>query len=397
MRSLVGLAAMVTGALPLLAAPTAKTEPVAAGFPAWSGVVAKNHVCGRELWPSDLRHRITVVVDVEPGEKLQGQLALAGQFAAMSGWATAGESVNWDSFEPPRHPLTVVSVHGTRDYETVLAALRYKGDDQEVSRGLAALRSLGAAIYGDVTFAGAPDSAGKRPYYYVMGPTGTEPLAQGELTAAGVKDGIKKIRAEMAKLAKNAAAWRPFYGNVEDSKYHPLIAKVLEKGKTAKQAPLAPVEKAILRDVTLKDEEQARTAQVLYDALNQTRTDLYARIVLESAHVPYRAYYDVQTLLKYWPAEKKRLDGVYAKLKGVPEFEALAKMFCKMMVWDDPEFVCKNAGEAKKIVQELNKMKKALEKMKESKVILVQNAALVLDMKVDELISSVPSKLPVRQ
>ena len=119
---MVGLAAMVTGALPLLAAPTAKTEPVAAGFPAWSGVVAKNHVCGRELWPSDLRHRITVVVDVEPGEKLQGQLALAGQFAAMSGWATAGESANWDSFEPPRHPLTVVSVHGTRDYETVLVA-----------------------------------------------------------------------------------------------------------------------------------------------------------------------------------------------------------------------------------------------------------------------------------
>ncbi|MGN0833479.1 MAG: hypothetical protein ACI4RD_07500 [Kiritimatiellia bacterium] len=396
MKRLACLTAGLLNGLLLSAAPAAKTEPVAAGFPNWSGVVAKNYVCGRELWPSDLRHRITVVVDVEPGEKLQGQLALAGRFANLSGWVKAGESTNWDSFEPPRHPLTVVSVHGARDYESVLAALRYKGDDREVVSGLQALRSQGAAIYGDVTFAGAPDSAGKRPYYYVMGPTGTEPLVQGELTEAGVKAAIKQIRAEMAKLAKGAVAWRPFYGNVEDSKYHPLIAKALEKGKTAKQSPLAPVEKAILRDVTLKDEEQARTAQVLYDALNQTRTDLYARIVLESAQVPYRAYYDVQTLVKYWPMEKKRLDGIYAKFKNVPEVEALAKMFCKMMVWDDPEFTCKNAGEAKKIVQELNKMKKSFEKMKESKVIQVQNGALVLDMKADELISSVPSKLPVK-
>ena len=396
MKRLAFLTAGMLFGLQLSAAPAAKMEPVAAGFPAWSGVVAKNWIYGRELCPSDLRHRITVVVDVEPGEQLQGQLALAGEFAALSGWVGAGETTDWSTFVPPRHPLTVVSVRGARDREPVLAALRYKGDDQSVRRALQSLGCLGAAIYADVTFAGAPDSAGKRPYYYVMGPTGMEPLAQGELTASGVKSGIKKIRAEMAKLAKSAVEWRPFYGNVEDSKYHPLIAKVLEKGKTAKQSPLAPVEKAILRDVALKDEEQARTAQTLYDALNQTRTDLYARIVLESAHVPYRAYYDVQTLLKYWPAEKKRLDGVYAKLKTVPELETLAKMFCKMMVWDDPDFVCKNAGEAKKIVQELNKMKKSFEKMKESKAILVQNGALMLDMKADELISSVPSKLPVK-
>ena len=396
MKRLACLTVGLLSGLVLTAAPAAKTEPVAAGFPNWCGVGAKNDIGGRELCPSDLRHRLTVSVAGEPNEELQGQLVLAGQFAALSGWATAGEPTDWNTFEPPRHPLTVVSVHGSRDHEAVRSALRYKGDDQAIRRDLVTLLGQGGSVYADVTFDGAPDSTGKRPYYYVMGPTGTEPLAQGELTADSVKDGIKKIRAERAKLLKSGVAWRPFYGNIEESKYHPLIAKVLEKGKTAKLAPMAPVEKALLKDVTLKDEEQARTAQVLYDALNQTRTDLYTQIILESTHVPYRAYYDVLTLVKFWPAEKKRLERIYAKFKSIPELDTLSKMFCKMMVWEDPEFTCKNAGEAKKIVQELNKMKRSLGKMKESKVIQVQSGALLLDMKADELIATVPSKLPAK-
>lgn len=55
--------------------------------------------------------------------------------------------------------------------------------------------------------------------------------------------------------------------------------------------------------------------------------------------------------------------------------------------------VCKNAGEAKKIVAELNKMKKDLGKLKDSKVVVVQNGALLMDMKVDELIAQMPTKV----
>jgi len=83
------------------------------------------------------------------------------------------------------------------------------------------------------------------------------------------------------------------------------------------------------------------------------------------------------------------------KLKAVPDAEKLAKIFTKLMTWADPEFVCKNAGEAKKIVAELEKkIKPQLAKMKESKVIIIQNGALIIDSQVDELISSIPSRVP---
>jgi hypothetical protein len=64
------------------------------------------------------------------------------------------------------------------------------------------------------------------------------------------------------------------------------------------------------------------------------------------------------------------------------------------MEWADPAFVPKNAAAAKKIVAELNKSKKLLEKLKESKVMIVQNGASMLDAEIDELISSIPSKVP---
>ena len=92
---------------------------------------------------------------------------------------------------------------------------------------------------------------------------------------------------------------------------------------------------------------------------------------------------------------KKKLDEVMLKMKAVPDAEKLAKIFTKVMVWADPDFVCKNASEAKKIVAELEKkVKPQLAKMKESKVIVIQNGALLVDSQVDELIATIPSRLP---
>ena len=97
--------------------------------------------------------------------------------------------------------------------------------------------------------------------------------------------------------------------------------------------------------------------------------------------------------MKFWPGEKKKLDDVMLKLKSIPDGEKLSKMFCKAMVWSDPEFVCKSKGEATKIVKELQKMKGMLEKLKESKVIVIQNGALLLDSQVDALISTIPDRV----
>ena len=52
-------------------------------------------------------------------------------------------------------------------------------------------------------------------------------------------------------------------------------------------------------------------------------------------------------------------------------------------------------GEKEAKMAELEKkIKPQLAKMKESKVIIIQNGALIIDSQVDELISSIPSRVP---
>lgn len=394
MKNRMTMMAFLMPAVLLAAGPAAKTDPVAEGYLDWQGISDKNYIMGRQVCPSDLRHKVTVVVDIEPGEKLQSQLILIGNLVEKTGLSRAGSGANWETLELPRDVIVVVSNCGggkDKDREAIKEALKYKGEDFSISQTLSAVKSMGCAMYDNITFTGAPASAGKRPFVYVMGPEGKEPLCQGELNDAMVKT----VNAAIAKGKKQIAGWeikwRPFYGNVDEPKFFPALAKSLEKGK-----PLAPVEKAILKDVVAKDSEKAKEAQILYDALNQTRSDLVMRIKMEVAACPHRAYYDILQLVKFWPAEKKRLEAVYAKFKTIPEAEKMGKMFIKLKTWADPEFTCKNAGEAKKIVAELNKMKKDLEKLKESKTIVVQNGALLMDIQVDELIALIPSKVPAK-
>ena len=378
----------------LLAGPAAKTDPVAEGYPDWQGISDKNYIMGRQICPSDLRHKATVVVDIQPNDKLQEQLVLIGNLVARTGLSRMEFGGNWETMELPRDVIVVVSNRGggrDKDREAIKESLKYKGEDRSISESLSTIRSMGCAMYDDVTFTGAPDSAGKRPFVYVMGPEGKEPLCQGELNDAMVKTANAAIAKAKKEIGGWEIKWRQFYGNIDEPRFFPMLAKTLEKGK-----PLAPVEKAILKDVVAKDPEKAKEAQVLYDALNQTRSDLVMRIKMEVAACPHRAYYDIQQLVKFWPGEKKRLEAAYAKLKSVPDAEKLAKMFIKLKTWGEPEFTCKNAGEAKKIVAELNKMKKDLEKMKESKIIVIQNGALLMDIQVDELISLIPAKVATK-
>ena len=71
-----GLALAILGAG---SATAAKDEPVAEGFVAWTGVTEKNHLKGRMLCASDLRHRVAVVVVLESDEKLREQLLLVSK------------------------------------------------------------------------------------------------------------------------------------------------------------------------------------------------------------------------------------------------------------------------------------------------------------------------------
>ena len=388
----------------LSSAPVAKTEPVAEGFLVWQGVSQKNYIYGREICPSDLRHRVVVVMEVEPNEKFFDQVLLMGKVAIVNPVTYPNDSENWETRVLPRHTIVLVSVRGggKNVVVDVKRGLSLPKDSTGKTRDLNMLewrylncmKSGGVSYYADVVCQSTPNSAGNRPYAYVLGAAGTELCYKGPLNEGTVND----IKAAAVKAQKNMSAeWIPFYGSVLKPKFCTILGKTLEKGKTAKTCPLASVSKSLLKDIVAQDKERAAESQVLYDAIEQTRSDLLLRILLEYKECPYRAYYDSQMLLKYWPGEKSRLDVVAAALKENPEVRKLSQMYCKVMIWADPEFTCKNAGEAKKIVGELSKMKKDLEKLKESKVIAVQNSALLMDAHVDELIDAIPSRLPEKQ
>ena len=367
-----------------------KSDPVCAAFPDWQGIADKGRLWGRALTPSDLRHKITVVIEFDDAKKLQGLLPLTeGPLRMVS---TPDHSVEWLIAEDLGRDATVVfSYFGTeKDHEAVTKALLgYKGEDKNISSAITSVRSASSG-YERVTFPGAPDATGKRPYIYVMGPTGKEPLFQGELNAATIKS--LKAAASKAKSAMHAegANWEANYGMLpEESKYRAMIKKAIDK-----QKPLKPVADKILKDVTSKDAAVAAEAQMAYDAIIQGRSELENRIFLEYQKSPARAKYDMEVLFKLWPSEKKKFEKAVAFMKTIPEADQLYRMVSKVMAWSKPDFAPKNAGEAKKIVAELNKMKKMLEKLKEAKQVEVQNTAVMLDAQLDELIGTIPALVP---
>ena len=392
----IALGIVALGSFTLMAAP-GKGDPVAQGFVNWQGVTEKKWLSGRHLCPSDLRHKITIIFDLEADDTLQGNFIKLGGLVQRDGISGFHAGDNWETRVLPRNVMFVVSLHGGKDIQERLVAAQKipKDSKQEVSAAIQAFRSPTVGIYEDLTYEGAPDLTGKRPYVYVMGPTGTEPLFAGTVDGKTVRDVGAAITKAEKKMKADGFKWIPFYGSYEDAKDYPIFAKTLLKGKTAKMAPMKPVEKELLKGVSAKDPEKSKEAQILFDALNQTRSDLLMRIILEARECPHRAVYDAQQLLKFWPAERKQLDIVMARIQKNPEAMKIAQIYCKIMVWADPEFTCKNAGEAKKIVAELNKIKsKDIAKLKESKNIMVQNGALLMDSQLDELISSIPLRVP---
>lgn len=385
MKKLMLLAGMSVWTAAAVAGPAVKADPVASMYPDWQNVTPKNLIAGREVCPSDLRHKTVIVVEVQTGEKLKSQLMLAATYAMRGAFALKmGE--NWETVQVTRGVVEVVSVHGpnARKEVTELLQTAKTTKDQELGT-IRQLDGNGCVIGEDLTFPGAPDNGGQYPFVYVLGPNGKEPLYKGVLSKATYKDvhaAYQKANAETAALE-----WQPFVGSVKEPKY-PQLTKALEKGK-----PLDPVAKAILKDVTSSDEAKAKEAQILFDAMNQTRSDLVMRIGMEASACPHRAAYDIQEVLKYWPSEKKRIESLTGKIRSNPDTELLSKVFCKLMDWADPNFTCKNTSEAKKIVQELNKMKKGIAPLKESKNLSIQNGALLIDLQIDDLITAIPTKV----
>ena len=398
MRVATCLSECLTGAFIASAAPVIAADPVAEGYPAWQGVVEKNHLAGREITASDLRHRVTVVIEVEVNGSLREQLSSAGEFT-MRYPVVDGLGVNWEGVELKREVIVLIAVHGNaKDLaKTVAEALQPPdGADDTLRRNLREARAPYTPVYANVRFEGTPDAAGKRPYAYVLGATGKELLYQGRFDKASRSDLANAISSARNKMSEGGARWVPLYGSLDEADYPQELVSALAKGKSQKPSPLDPIARAILKKVAVPDRSVASKAQMSFDAIQQARSDLIMRIWMEYQDSPHCAYYDLQTLLRYWPGEKKRFASVTAVIKGDPQAAKLAQMYCRVMEWLDPNIVCKSKGESKKIVGELMQMKKSIGKMKESETVVVQNGSLLLDAKIDELISSIPTRVAGR-
>lgn len=380
MKALTFLTAALAAAS-LFAAPGV---PVCSEYVDWQGVIPKNYIAGRQIAASDLRHKVAVVLEIEPNEKLTEQLVAALPLARLTGLADLG-SGGWENAKVPRDVIFVVVNRGERNIEAIKAALKAPADASEDVK--AALKVIGGPtvpIYDAITFEKAPESDGKRPFVYVMSPNGKEPV----FSAPFDDSAVSAVTAAVSEQKGAIQLWLPNLGSVPEPKFFPNVKAVVAKG-----AALKPLLNVLAKETQSKDLNRAREAQILYDALIQTRDDLTLKIALEAASAPHLAAADAQILFKAWPGQKKALAGTLAKALNVPGAQLLGSALARIMVYSRPDYAPKNAAEAKKAVAELTNLRKQLGKLKDAKTPAIQAGATAVEAKIDELLTSIPSRV----
>lgn len=370
---------LVLGVGMMMSTQAAVPEVVAPGFPMWVGLEAKNHIAGRVLTPSDLRQRITVVVELQATAFKEQALATA-ELAGI-GANLYRESVVWEEYKLPR-ALIVYSVVGNLPSGAYAGLRNDKTLKSPLKNAVAAMN-----IYQGVSFKGGPQAEGKYPFVYVMGPEGEKPVYAGQYGKTGFKDISEVARA----TRKSIPVWRPYFGSVADDNHYPQLAKCLEKG----QPNLTTVLKSIQKGISSKKEDLARESQILYDAINQRRSDLIYLISLEAANCPHMAYFHLQELFARWPSSKKDMASYVEKFKSVPDLEMVAKTFVLYRQCSDPEFSPASLGEAKRLAAQLMKQKPMLEKLKTSSNVMVQNAAFKMLGDIEAVAESLASRVGV--
>jgi len=386
---------LMTTACAALLATAAKAAPgqgdtVAEGYMDWTGVVSKNFVMGRLITPSDLRHKAVVYVVLD-GSKLTREVV--EEFCALPGIAPmpASHATQWETQELPRSKIVVFSVRNMgKMTQKEFAALFVppKGADTKVIYQYRPWTENKAPFYKDLKPVGEADMADdKLPYVAVYGGEGTEPLYAKE---KWVPAEMKNVQTAVKKAVSGLGEWKAPLG-VEEPQFFKKVAAEMAKGKPAQN--LLPQLKAGIKS---KNPDQAKEAQIMFDALNQYKSDLMLRIQLELHSAPARAYYDFNILMKNFPSEKKNMQAIDARMKANKEIGALGKIFEKIMLWGSDDYVCKNAAEAKKNVQELQKYRKMLDLLAASQNAQLQGEAMLFQSQIDALIEIMPTKVPLK-
>ena len=381
------LSASVVFGLSAFAAPGGK-EVVAEGYLDWTGITPKNYLFGRLITPSDLRQWTVVYVEVDAetftGATVKNMAPLVNLMPLPQGHVT-----QWETAELPHNGIVVFSVrNATRDTDSKTFPMVFRPPKDAESSDAQTYALYGmhqVPFYKNLAPVGAPElTADKLPYVAVYGASGTEPLFAQEkfqMSALGkVREAINKAKGLMPK------DWTPPLG-IREPQFFKTVPALLAKGKPASEAL-----KVLKTGIKSKNSEQAKEAQIMYDALNQYASGLKLRIGLEFHASPARAYYDFQTLIRLFPSEKKKLMAFEQKFKQNKEIGSIGKIFEKMMLWGREDFVPKSAGEAKQIVQELKKYQKALEGLSQSSNAQIQGEAMSFASQIDMLIEVIQTK-----
>ena len=356
-----------------------EAAPVAEGFVKWTGLDSiKGTKNARWLGPSDLRGRFVVVVDIDAAKAAE-QIKATMRIQDLA-FNPNGHGTDWDFTPVPRDIVIVYNVHDLSD-ENIEKKL-YESETlkpQMVSRAF--------NLYGFVTFEGAPDCQGERPYVYVMGPEGKEALYKGKFVANKTP---KEVKDAIEKAAAGLPAWRPWYGYVTEVKHTKGFDAAIAGGKG-----LAPFMMTLKKGIVSKKPEVAAESQRLYDALEQRKGDLLYAIKAERAASPCATLYDIEEVSRRFPTLKRDLAEFSDKVqKQHPNITQLYKHYALFRRCADPAFKAKSAGEAKKLVAELEKARPILTKMGDDpKDVAIQNMALSLVQRMDDVVAELPTKV----
>ena len=365
-------------------------DPVAEGFLDWENVTDKHLLWGLSLTPSDLRQRTVVYVVVDDAWLTN---AKAAELASAAGLIDVPyESFSWDTMDFVLKQIVVVSVRNGKASDKATFAERLKapkGAEDSVRTRYQTLARTKMPFYRDLAPAGEAELAADRlPYVAVYSPDSAEPVFKAaKFDFASMKD-VRKAMNDAAKKFPTDWTW-PL--GVREPQHCKTLPALVAKGKTEKelQAALKPSLKS-------DDPEVAKEARIISDAISQYGTMLRLRIALEYARAPARACYDASQLVKMFPSEKKKIAAIDAKLKKLPEASSLGKLMEKLMLWSRDDFAPKSVGEAKKIVAEIQKMKKTLEVLSNSQNAAVQGEAMLISSRLDTLIDTIQAKVPAK-
>ena len=370
----------------------AKRDPVAEGFPDWDGVTDKNLIANatlksRAICPSDLRHKVVAVVVMDASDpKLQeNQLPLFSSVARHNSMLSTGFEATlgamMDVKEIPRKCVVVGSFRGKRDAAGILGALSSKNKDMQ--QKLSFITSRRCPLYFDLAMVGEPtNDEGKYPYCYVLNGRDNVPVWKGVLTAAAIKDVDKVIK----EAAAGIPDWTPLTG-VQEAVTQKTAMKHLKEGK------IDAAKKALIPNLKSKDKATCTEAQMMYDAIEQYKSDMVYLVELETAISPGLAYADLSRVLKMFPTASKQLAGVQKQVSVMPGARELGDIITKFRAWKSNDYAPKNAQEAKKNVQEIVKWKKLLDGLEKSQNMKLQGDAMYLNQQLDSLKAIMESKI----